>query len=108
MAPSASKTWPKIPKKVVLGISVYPEQITSVGILRRGPVPDNRCPTHQQRALVFRRNMQSHMDDAPTDPVEIQKVSPLPCLVLSRFVLELGDAISGISRVPSQAARSIG
>ena len=28
--------------------------------------------------------------------------------VLSRFVLELGDAISGISRVPSQAARSIG
>jgi putative SOS response-associated peptidase YedK len=29
-------------------------------------------------------------------------------LVLSRFVLELGDAISGISRVPSQAARSIG
>ena len=80
MAPSASKTWPKIPKKVVLGISVYPEQITSVGILRRGPVPDNRCPTHQQRALVFRRNMQSHMDDAPTDPVEIQKVSPLPCL----------------------------
>src|SRR6516162_311668 len=79
MAPSASKTWPKIPKKVVLGISVYPEQITSVGILRRGPVPDNRCPTHQQRALVFRRNMQSHMDDAPTDPVEIQKVSPLPC-----------------------------
>ena len=33
---------------------------------------------------------------------------PLPDLVLSRFVLELGDAISGISRVPSQAARSIG
>ena len=29
-------------------------------------------------------------------------------MVLSRFVLELGDAISGISRVPSQAARSIG
>jgi hypothetical protein len=29
-------------------------------------------------------------------------------VVLSRFVLELGDAISGISRVPSQAARSIG
>jgi hypothetical protein len=28
--------------------------------------------------------------------------------VLSRFVLEFGDAISGISRVPSQAARSIG
>ena len=28
--------------------------------------------------------------------------------VVSRFVLELGDAISGISRVPSQAARSIG
>jgi transcriptional regulator with XRE-family HTH domain len=28
--------------------------------------------------------------------------------VLSRFVLELGDAISGISRVPSQAATSIG
>jgi hypothetical protein len=28
--------------------------------------------------------------------------------VLSRFVLELGDAISCISRVPSQAARSIG
>jgi hypothetical protein len=27
---------------------------------------------------------------------------------LSRFVLELGDTISGISRVPSQAARSIG
>jgi hypothetical protein len=31
-----------------------------------------------------------------------------PGMVLSRFVLELGDAISGISRVPSQAARSIG
>src|SRR6266498_3416267 len=31
-----------------------------------------------------------------------------PQKVLSRFVLELGDAISGISRVPSQAARSIG
>jgi hypothetical protein len=28
--------------------------------------------------------------------------------VLSRFVLEFGNAISGISRVPSQAARSIG
>jgi hypothetical protein len=28
--------------------------------------------------------------------------------VPSRFVLELGDAISGILRVPSQAARSIG
>ena len=28
--------------------------------------------------------------------------------VPSRFVLELGDAISGISRVPSQAARSMG
>jgi hypothetical protein len=28
--------------------------------------------------------------------------------VPSRFVLELGDAISGISRVPGQAARSIG
>jgi hypothetical protein len=28
--------------------------------------------------------------------------------VPSRFVLEFGDAISGISRVPSQAARSIG
>ena len=28
--------------------------------------------------------------------------------VLSRLVLEFGDAISGISRVPSQAARSIG
>ena len=28
--------------------------------------------------------------------------------VVSRFVLELGDAISGISRVPSQAATSIG
>jgi hypothetical protein len=31
-----------------------------------------------------------------------------PFAVPSRFVLELGDAISGISRVPSQAARSIG
>ncbi len=28
--------------------------------------------------------------------------------VPSRVVLELGDAISGISRVPCQAARSIG
>jgi hypothetical protein len=28
--------------------------------------------------------------------------------VLSRIVLEFVDAISGISRVPSQAARSIG
>ena len=33
---------------------------------------------------------------------------PAYVMVLSRFVLELGDAISGISRVPSQAARSIG
>jgi hypothetical protein len=28
--------------------------------------------------------------------------------VPSRFVLEFGDAVSGISRVPGQAARSIG
>jgi hypothetical protein len=34
-------------------------------------------------------------------------VAKLP-RALSRFVLELGDTISGISRVPSQAARSIG
>jgi hypothetical protein len=30
------------------------------------------------------------------------------CSVPSRIVLEFVDAISGISRVPSQAARSIG
>ena len=32
------------------------------------------------------------------------KALPVP----SRFVLEFGDAVSGISRVPGQAARSIG
>jgi chromosome segregation ATPase len=40
--------------------------------------------------------------------VEEEKRRLLRLAVLSRFVLELGDAISGISRVPSQAARSIG
>jgi hypothetical protein len=42
-----------------------------------------------------------------TDPAQ-RKDAETKMQVLSRFVLELGDAISGISRVPSQAARSIG
>jgi opacity protein-like surface antigen len=33
---------------------------------------------------------------------------PVPGVVPSPVVLEFGDAISGISRVPGQAARSIG
>jgi hypothetical protein len=34
--------------------------------------------------------------------------APFTVMVPSRFVLEFGDAVSGISRVPGQAARSIG
>ena len=46
--------------------------------------------------------------EAETPPQPETTISGTGFLVLSRFVLELGDAISGISRVPSQAARSIG
>jgi len=41
-------------------------------------------------------------------PLELNAVGTLSGQVPSRVVLEFGDAISGISRVSGQAARSIG
>src|SRR6266446_5104173 len=40
--------------------------------------------------------------------LESDESDVIPCRVPSRVVLEFGDAISGISRVSGQAARSIG
>jgi predicted nucleotidyltransferase component of viral defense system len=45
---------------------------------------------------------------ALTQPVLEQELREVCSLVPSRVVLEFGDAISGISRVSGQAARSIG
>ena len=71
------------------------------------PIPEGHIRLSQAFDLYYEAvtpNWQG-LDAAINEPMASP---PAAGKVLSRFVLELGDAISGISRVPSQAARSIG
>jgi hypothetical protein len=66
--------------------------------------------THCEADYSLKRQMLGRMQQSAIQESKkiLVKENAVSGLVPSRLVLELGDAISGISRVPGQAARSIG